>query len=1064
MRTLKKSLALVLALVMLLGLGVVGASADNALDNYTDADEIGDAYLEAVGVLTGLGIVDGMTETTIVPQATYTRAQAAKIITTMVLGVNGAKSCVASYAPFDDVAAEHWAAGYIAFCKEQGIIDGVTDTTFDPEGTLTGYQWAKMLLAAVGFNANNELEGSSWSLNTARIGREVGLFDGDLAGADHTPLRREQAMLYAFNTLSAVRQVTYTANGDNYVYNIWGYEWADGTGYTLGQAVFGLEGYTGIIVANEGTGADYTVLSKNYTNTATSRIASVVADTAADMMYHAARIWTVVDDHDTIGTSDDERVSVYVYDLAKVTESTCNDIAKAVSDNASKVGKNNFDIGDKTAKDAEPYEYALIDNTAYAAKSYADVTFYYSMGELGITDAKKDTTVVAGKTVDNDDIWTDISDIAKFSTVIYMNANGIYYVYPVSSTTGTIESLSSSKKTVTLTDGTVLSESIFYDMPTLSTNDGASLVVGNTYTFVLDTHGHIMSISREGIADLYFYTGEWKITSDLDSYHGEHTYSAQFYHVNTGEPVDLPVNSSFIFTHNAAGKVNGLREVGFYDLGVANANGIYTPGKVEKDGYSFKANEPVVETDNIYANSYAVVDDLVLTANTTIIEDVYNVSGNVYLDSDATFYIASGDGSKASVTEYDSLAELIAAYPGTTLELSTSALSVYKTNTGNYACDVVFGVLPSVTSSGVYLFLPDMLDGSEDWDSTTTANGGVDYVYEDDFYLNGTAISVTTDTPLNDLGAGFYSFDVKDNRWELKAIDGSKYPYGYSGMTVITSSANRVWLDNKLVVDNPAVVDCRPGYAGEDYEVNSIDKLLAEFGNSTVKLAYTWNSSNQVEVIYVLEQGWAETTNISLSDTLVEAGWYFAKAGNDTLTGYKTELSYKEETVPTTFVLANKYVSVPTTLEYNVTVDDNGTKATIQATAGNGVLTLTYSASKPASPSYVTNVEFGGLTNGSDITFTVSDGWTEWGISGGTKTIAAGKYVYGTPIELTLNCTQDTKGSDYKFSFENTGADIVVTGVETKDVGTSSQQITFDVYAWAAGTFTLTAADPDMNA
>ncbi len=179
MRTLKKSLALVLALVMLLGLGVVGASADNALDNYTDADDIGDAYLEAVGVLTGLGIVDGMTDTTIVPEATYTRAQAAKIIATMVLGVDGAKTCVATTAPFDDVDANHWAAGYIAFCKEDGIIDGVTDTTFDPEGTLTGYQWAKMLLAAVGFNANNELEGASWSLNTARIGHEVGLFNGD---------------------------------------------------------------------------------------------------------------------------------------------------------------------------------------------------------------------------------------------------------------------------------------------------------------------------------------------------------------------------------------------------------------------------------------------------------------------------------------------------------------------------------------------------------------------------------------------------------------------------------------------------------------------------------------------------------------------------------------------------------------------------------------------------------------------------------------------------------------------------------------------------------------------
>ena len=252
MRTLKKSLALVLALVMLLGLGVVGASADNALDNYTDADEIGDAYLEAVGVLTGLGIVDGMTETTIVPQATYTRAQAAKIITTMVLGVNGAKSCVASYAPFDDVAANHWAAGYIAFCKEQGIIDGITDTTFDPEGTLTGYQWAKMLLAAVGFNAKNELEGSSWSLNTARIGREVGLFDGDLAGADHTPLRREQAMLYAFNTLTKVNCVVWSEALGDYIerYNIF----ADRYTYqgTLGWNVFKLNHAEGIIYDNEG--------------------------------------------------------------------------------------------------------------------------------------------------------------------------------------------------------------------------------------------------------------------------------------------------------------------------------------------------------------------------------------------------------------------------------------------------------------------------------------------------------------------------------------------------------------------------------------------------------------------------------------------------------------------------------------------------------------------------------------------------------------------------------------------------------------------------------------------
>jgi len=859
-------------------------------------------------------------------------------------------------------------------------------------------------------------------------------------------------MLYAFNTLSAVRQVTYTANGDNYVYGIWGYEWADGTGYTLGQAVFGLANYTGIIVDNEGAGATYTEIGSTYTDATTDKVA---ANTGIDMLYHAVRAWYVVDDNGTIGKGDDKNVSVYVYDLAKVTETTCHDIAKV--DNASKVGKNSFIVGEKNATGAEAYEYALIDNTAYENKSYAEVTFYYTdAAKLGYKSAANDTTVIGSKTVDNDDIWTDISDIASGSSVIYLVEDGVYYVYPVTATTGTIQSLSSSKNTITLTDGTVLSESIFYDEPELKTDDGASLVVGNTYTFTLDTHGHIMSISREGVADLYYYTGEFKI-SGLDGYHGEYVYDAQFYHVNTGEPVDLTVSSKFIIS-TIAGWNQGFTP-NFYDLGVADENGVYTPGRVY-DEYKFEANKPVTSADNIYAGSYAVVNNIKLSANTSVIYDVYQ-TGNVYLDSDVTIYIAEGVGSKATVTEYSSLADLVAAYPGNQVELVTSALSVYKTSTGNYACDVIFGFVGDVTSYGNWLFLPDMLDGDHDWDTTTTENGGVDYVYDDDFYWYGSPVRVVTDEPLEDKGAGFYKFTVKNGQWDIEAVSTG---YGYSGDTVITSSVNRVWLNGKLVVDDPAVVDCRDGYAGKDYEVTSIDGLLREFGNSEVRLAYTWNSDGNVDVIYVLEQGWAETTNISLSDTLVEAGWYFAKAGNDTLTGYKTELSYKEETVPTTFVLANKYVSVPTTLEYNVTVDDNGTKATIQATAGNGVLTLTYSASKPASPSYVTNVEFGGLTNGSDITFTVSDGWTEWGISGGTKTIAAGKYVYGTPIELTLNCTQDTKGSDYKFTFENTGADIVVTGVETKDVGTSSQQITFDVYAWAAGTFTLTAADPDMNA
>ena len=260
MRTLKKSLALVLALVMVLGLGVVGASADDVYDSFTDTDEVGAAYVEAVGVLTGLGVVEGMSDTTpvISPQSTYTRAQAAKIIAVLLLGNEGAEALKCVEAPFDDVQPNQWFAGYVAYCAEKGIIDGMTATTFEPDGTLTGYQWAKMLLAAVGFGKNGEFVGGTWSLNTATVGTQSGLFTGDLDAADHTPIRREQAMLFAFNALTKLRQVTYSANSNNYVYGIKGYFFADNTGLTLGQSTFNLNSVEGVITDNEGMGASAT--------------------------------------------------------------------------------------------------------------------------------------------------------------------------------------------------------------------------------------------------------------------------------------------------------------------------------------------------------------------------------------------------------------------------------------------------------------------------------------------------------------------------------------------------------------------------------------------------------------------------------------------------------------------------------------------------------------------------------------------------------------------------------------------------------------------------------------
>jgi hypothetical protein len=55
-------------------------------------------------------------------------------------------------APFTDVPADHWAAGAIAELAAKGVINGVGNGKFDPEGTVTREQLAKLLVMAFGLS------------------------------------------------------------------------------------------------------------------------------------------------------------------------------------------------------------------------------------------------------------------------------------------------------------------------------------------------------------------------------------------------------------------------------------------------------------------------------------------------------------------------------------------------------------------------------------------------------------------------------------------------------------------------------------------------------------------------------------------------------------------------------------------------------------------------------------------------------------------------------------------------------------------------------------------------
>ena len=931
MRTLKKTLSLVLVVAMVLGLCVVGASAYNKVEDFTDdVSKIGDAYYEAVGVLTGIGVIDGMTETAFEPQGNYTREQAAKIIAYMQLGKDKADSLKCTTAPFEDVAATRWSAGYIAYCVEQGIIDGMTETTFEPTGKLTGFQWAKMLLCAVGFGVKGEFTGSSWSVNTAKVAHTVDLFAGDLAGADHVALTREQAALYAFNVLTNVKKVAYSPNVTSYVYGIQGYTTVNGIGSTLAQDVYGLTSDTGIIVKNEGIGANATYLSKDYTDATTSRVAVISAKTSADMIYHAARVWSV------------KNVSVFVYDLAKVTEYNC--AVKAGEAAAAKAGAKTTTIGTGT-----PYELDLIDNTAYAKNSYGAVTFNYRIAELGTTTSSGVTYLYdpsyyqANAGIKSANIWTDISKINKGTTVVYLVEGGQYYIYSTGATSGTIQSYSNKTGVITLTDGTKLEPSVF------NKKDFNVQDAGKTFTFLLDSHGHYMGLTKAGVANLYFYTGEFKPTNDYNGWIGERAYDAQFINVTTGEVVELPVYNSFI-TDNL-GRAKG----DFFDVGYADKNGVYSP-------------EEKTEADSIYAGTYAIKPDVVFNRNTdsAIVKDGKGTT-KVVFDNPTKFIVASGDGSKVDVKTYDSLADMMKAFTGKNVTFANTAMTVYTTSTKNTACSVVFGYLGGYTSTGRNLFLPANLD-LNDW----SYDKDLGYFY-DGFYLNGAPVTVyVANSQDRVVSRGFYKFTINDGFWTI----GKQTADVYVGLGTLETAANVVKLDGHAFVSAPVIVDLRAGVKDED-KIDTVDELVANFRNETFMVAYTL-SGNSIDVAYILDAGWQAKVTFALSDALINAGWklYDGKNYVNSVT-YLDADAFANANKDVTITLYNENLKGMNSSTYSATVTKAGgstvTKDT--TTLADGTLKVTFAVDPIVATARELSYTIGGLSLGDlSLTFTSANG------------------------------------------------------------------------------------------
>ena len=202
----KKLLALVLALVMTLSLAVSANAA------FKDAEKVNASYAKAVDVLSGMKVFQGYPDGSFQPEGSITRAEVAAIVYRLYTADVADKqaSLYATYNKFTDMGGAAWAAGYIGYCANAGLIKGYDAKTFGPANKVTGYEALAMILRAVGYDKNDEFTGAQWQLRVASTAQQLGILK-NVKGVDlNAAASRELVAELLFRTAAYVPMVTYT--------------------------------------------------------------------------------------------------------------------------------------------------------------------------------------------------------------------------------------------------------------------------------------------------------------------------------------------------------------------------------------------------------------------------------------------------------------------------------------------------------------------------------------------------------------------------------------------------------------------------------------------------------------------------------------------------------------------------------------------------------------------------------------------------------------------------------------------------------------------------------------
>lgn len=147
---------------------------------------------EMIEYLTAYSIINGYEDGTFKPDNTITRAEFATIIVKAAMY----DFIIPDENVFLDVEESHWAKTYISISQKLGIVNGTTETTFEPEANITNEQAVKMIVAALGYGEEANQKGG-YPGGYMAVAQELGLTNGLALDGEAFATRRDVAkMIY----------------------------------------------------------------------------------------------------------------------------------------------------------------------------------------------------------------------------------------------------------------------------------------------------------------------------------------------------------------------------------------------------------------------------------------------------------------------------------------------------------------------------------------------------------------------------------------------------------------------------------------------------------------------------------------------------------------------------------------------------------------------------------------------------------------------------------------------------------------------------------------------------